>query len=272
MRFVVLALATLCALSPVLRADAPPRTAAWWWKAVHETDQGAQFSEERLPEPIQAIPLSLDRLARYRANAAQGDAEAQFILGVLYAEGNDSAETPNERATAQIAKGKALPLDYTQAALWYRKAADQGHAQAQNNLAVLYATGRGLSRDDAQAEAWCRRAAQQGYFRAQNNLGTLYELGHAVERNPSTAAAWYRLAADQGLAEAQFNLALLYDAGEGVDANAALARMWMGLAAAQRYEPAINALNDLDSRLNGVVLEEADILMREWKAAHQAPR
>jgi TPR repeat protein len=48
--------------------------------------------------------------------AEQGDAQAQYNLGIMYDNGQD------------------VPQDYTAAASWYRKAAEQGHAQAQFNL------------------------------------------------------------------------------------------------------------------------------------------
>jgi TPR repeat protein len=58
---------------------------------------------------------------QYRKAADQGNARAQFNLGVLYANGQGVAQ------------------DYAEAARWYRKAADQGHADAQNNLGLLAA-------------------------------------------------------------------------------------------------------------------------------------
>ena len=53
--------------------------------------------------------------------ADQGDAFAQYDLGVMYA------------------NGQGVPQDYAQAVAWYRKAADQGNAAAQTNLGVMYA-------------------------------------------------------------------------------------------------------------------------------------
>ncbi len=51
--------------------------------------------------------------------AAQGDAHAQFNLGVMYD------------------KGRGVSQDYAEAVKWYRKAAEQGHASAQHNLGVM---------------------------------------------------------------------------------------------------------------------------------------
>src|SRR5688572_25818021 len=53
------------------------------------------------------------------------------------------------------------------AAVSYLKAANDGNALAQHNLAMMYATGEGLTRDDAQAGIWFTRSAAQGDPAAQ---------------------------------------------------------------------------------------------------------
>jgi len=57
--------------------------------------------------------------------------------------------------------------------LWYRKAAEQGHADAQNNLGVLYMNGQGVPQNRSLAIAWYRQAAAQGNTTAQNNLNAI---------------------------------------------------------------------------------------------------
>jgi TPR repeat protein len=121
-----------------------------------------------------------------RAQADQGEAQAQFALGFKYANGEGVAQ------------------DYGQAAGWYLKAAEQSHALAQCNLGVIYAKGHGVPRDDAQAAMWFRKAADQGDAGAQFNLGRSH---HRASHGKSPEAAlelrieaykWLRLAADQG--------------------------------------------------------------------------
>ena len=55
--------------------------------------------------------------------------------------------------------GEGIPQDYAQALTWYRKAADQGNADAQNNLGVMYEDGHGVSQDYVQAHMWYNLAA-----------------------------------------------------------------------------------------------------------------
>jgi len=50
--------------------------------------------------------------------------------------------------------GKGVQQDYTTAAKWYRKAAEQGILNAQNNLGCMYYDGKGVPQDDAEAARW----------------------------------------------------------------------------------------------------------------------
>jgi TPR repeat protein len=51
--------------------------------------------------------------------------------------------------------------DYDEAMRWFRKAADQGNAAAQDNLGWLYETGSDVARDYGEAMHWYRKAADQ---------------------------------------------------------------------------------------------------------------
>jgi TPR repeat protein len=79
-----------------------------------------------------------------------------------------------------------------------RLAADQGDAEAQNNLGVRYADGRGVPQDDVQAVKWFRLAADQGNAKAQTNLGLSYYFGKGVTQDAVQALMWSNLAAAQG--------------------------------------------------------------------------
>ena len=80
-------------------------------------------------------------LANFEPLAKQGNAKAQFRMGVLYT------------------LGRGVPQNFQQAAKWYRLAADQGLAEAQNNLGDSYYSGQGLTQDFKQAAKWFRLAA-----------------------------------------------------------------------------------------------------------------
>ena len=118
--------------------------------------------------------------------AEQGDAEAQYNLAQRYFHGDDRTVK-----------------DYTEAAKWYHKAAEQGHALAQNNLGYCYAKGRGVPEDKTEGVRWYLKAAEQGNAMAQCNLGHCYFSGDGVDKDHTEALKWYRKAAEQGYAEAQ---------------------------------------------------------------------
>ena len=63
--------------------------------------------------------------------------------------------------------------DYATALRFYRPLADQGHAEAQFNLGLMYSNGRGVPQDYAAAVSWYRKAADQGDAAAQFNLGLM---------------------------------------------------------------------------------------------------
>ena len=62
----------------------------------------------------------------------------------------------------------------------------------------MYDNGRGVRQDDAQAVQWYRKAAEQGYAGAQNNLGVMYEQGQGVLQDLALAQEWYGKACDNG--------------------------------------------------------------------------
>src|SRR5439155_122960 len=90
------------------------------------------------------------------------------------------------------------PLDQARAAAWFRKAADQGHAYAQQRLGVAYRDGAGVPADRALSLQWFRRAAERGSGFAEAELGLAYETGAGLPRDPAEAQKLYRRAADHG--------------------------------------------------------------------------
>ena len=66
-----------------------------------------------------------------------------------------------------------MAQDDTQAAAWYRKAAEAGDPWVMRSLGVMYDKGRGLAQDDVQAVAWYRKAAALGDEDAKANLKRL---------------------------------------------------------------------------------------------------
>src|SRR5262249_20977092 len=128
---------------------------------------------------------------------------AATILGLSFAA--PVAAGPGEDAMVAYARG-----DYATAVQLLRPLADQGDAQAQYNLGVLYENGQGVPQNSAEAVEWYRKAAEQGEARAQNNLASMYASGQGVPQNYAEAMKWLRRAADQENARAQQGLGFMY--------------------------------------------------------------
>ena len=123
----------------------------------------------------------MDELAvkQYRKAAEQGDPEAQYALGVCYA------------------NGFGVKRDPARAGEWFGKAAENGAPGAQFELAERYYRGEGVPKDPKQAAEWYRKAAEQGLKEAQYNLGVCYYEGKGVPKDPKQAAEWFRKAAER---------------------------------------------------------------------------
>jgi TPR repeat protein len=76
--------------------------------------------------------------------------------------------------------------------------ADQGDADAQYNLGIMYDNSKGVPENYAEAVKWYRKAAEQGYAAAQFELGLMYESGIGVPENNIGAYAWWSMAKTQG--------------------------------------------------------------------------
>ena len=100
-------------------------------------------------------------------------------------------------------RGEGVPMNSKEAVKWFRKAAEQGHAQAQNNLGDMYRTGEGVPMDSKEAVKWFRKAAEQGEAQAQRNLGVMYDSGVGVLQNFVTAYAWINIAVANGNSTAE---------------------------------------------------------------------
>ena len=119
-------------------------------------------------------------LREWKPLAEQGNAAAQYNLGLMYD------------------NGRGVPQDYQTAVKWWRLAAEQGVADAQYNLGLMYANGRGVPQDDKTAVKWFRLAAEQGLADAQNNLGMMYGNGTGVIQDDVYAHMWWNIAASSG--------------------------------------------------------------------------
>lgn len=101
--------------------------------------------------------------AAWKKAAQDGDAEASYRIGKLYAD------------------GKGVVRNMADAVVWYTRGAEAGHIDAQFQLGTIYATGAGPAGNGA--DNWFKSASQRDNDAAQRNLGVLFANGIAVEKN-----------------------------------------------------------------------------------------
>jgi uncharacterized protein len=172
-----------------------------------------------------------------RKTIGQQPGKSQGSIGV--SQGNQGGEDAFRKLAEQ---GNAVMQDvegdldsesqsFGEAANWYRKAADQGYAKAQESLGLLYQKGLGVPQSYQDAASLYLKAAEQGDVNAQSNLGALYRKGLGVPQNYSRAADWFQKAADQGDGVALYAMGVMYARGEGVPKSYRVAESWFRKAA-----------------------------------------
>ena len=115
---------------------------------------------------------------------------AALALLVALSLSGPAAAGPFEDGVAAYATG-----DYATVLSLWRPLAEQGHAEAQYNLAGMYEYGEGVPQDYAEAVRWYRLAAEKGDAYAQNNLGVSYYNGEGVPQDYVQAHMWFSLSA-----------------------------------------------------------------------------
>ena len=128
----------------------------------------------------------------------------------------------------------------------------------------MYRYGQGVSQDFEEAQKWYRLAADQGNARAQNNLGAMYRQGLGVPQDYAEAFRWFSRAAEQGNGGAQNHLGLMYFEGEGVAKDVIQAYKWAYLSAQQGVEPAVLAVEFLEQQLTREQIQEGKRMAKEW--------
>jgi TPR repeat protein len=239
----------------------------WYRKAAEQGNVAAQNDLGIMYRLGQGVNRDKEEAVRwYRKAAKHGNAQSMFNLGVSYYNGdgvpsdptlahawfllakeagNPSAEDAVKRSAeeggrlgtpeaiqlvaAMCEKGDDLQRSYSEAAKWYRRAADLS-PQAAVSLASMLIDGRGVPQDYGQAMNICRSAAKQGYAPAQYCVGYLYQHGLGTQTDPKEAAKWYGEASKGGQRQALLDLAEMYWKGEGVVVNRSEAYYFFFLA------------------------------------------
>ena len=161
--------------------------------------------------------------------------------------------------------------EYAKAYQIFKALAEQGNAEAQYNLAILYRQGKGVKQDKKTALKWFEQSANQGLASAEYYLGHLYDNGDTVNRDSAIAVSWYKKAAEKGNPLAQSNLGVAYASGEGVKQDIIKAYVWFSLAASQGLTAALENRSLLKKEMSEELQKNAQRLTNEYFNRYVAP-
>ncbi|WP_374489979.1 hypothetical protein [Zoogloea sp.] len=136
--------------------------------------------------PPEAIPANTSKnssavkLATAEKALRENNNDTAFYLFKLLAEqGNAEAQA---NLGLMYERGTGVEIDYNEAFKWYLSASKQGAAWAQTNLGLAYLNGRGTEKSDTEATKWFRSAALKGNTSAQEIIGSLYNQGRGIPK------------------------------------------------------------------------------------------
>lgn len=131
-----------------------------------------------IPQP--KIAVSASKVAHIQLKAAEGEKEAEFLLGLMYL------------------SGRFVLVDQKLGVEWMSAAAEQGHPKAQQTLADLSFEGNIIERDLVTAEHWYLSLSEQGNKWANFRLGFIYAAGgEGIERNCGKAVEQFNSVGDE---------------------------------------------------------------------------
>ncbi len=193
-----------------------------------------------------ALPPAQIGSEKLRAEAAAGNANAQFVIA------------------SRFMDGERISRDFEQAALWYERAAASGLAPAQYRMATLYERGRGLPRDLSQAQQWYEKAAALGNVRSMHNAAVIAAGTDLGKPDYERAKKWFSLSANHGLKDSQFNLAVLLERGLAGKSEPAEALFWYLAAARQNDEQAQKRADALAKAMKPSDVEAVKSKIKSW--------
>jgi localization factor PodJL len=216
--------------------------------SVGQADEGNLTSLIAVDSDNPNMPPKEAGVLKLREAAAMGNADAQFVIGTRYLNGEGGA-----------------PQDDAKAAYWYGKAAAGGNAPAQYRLGTLYERGKGVAKDINAALGWYERSAALGNVKAMHNAAVLSASNDQRQPDFARAFKWFSLAAAHGQKDSQYNLAVLLERGLGTQKNAKEALFWYSIAAKQSDADAAKRADALAKTIGSNDLTETEKRLRLWQ-------
>jgi TPR repeat protein len=162
---------------------------AWYQKAIEHNEPSAivklanltNYEQKQLQEAEKCKEVNNFEAAYaiWLPLAEKGSARAQFWVGQMYAMGLGGVKQ-----------------DFTEAVIWYKKAAEAGDTWACCNLGYAYRKGEGVPQDDKEAVTWFKKAAIKGEAVPCYNVAYMCQHGYGIKKDMKTAFSLHKKAAD----------------------------------------------------------------------------
>ena len=183
-----------------------------------------------------------------------------FVLFLLLISSSDIA-ADYEKGFNAYSEG-----DYATALAEWRPLAEQGDANGQFGLGLLYANGWGVDLNDDEALKWYGLAAGQGHGEAAYNLGVMNANGWGVPQSDEGAFKWYSQAAESGFTTAQISLGKMYAIGFGAPQDNVQAHMWYNVASMLDDYNAEFERDEVARTMSAEDIAKAEELANAWMA------
>lgn len=145
----------------------------------------------------------------YRLAARGDDVDSQFQLAKMYQEGLGTQK------------------DGKQAVIWFRRAFENGHPKAAEELSMIFYSGDGVEVDKQEAFRWLALSRESNDPDSLCEVGKIYYTGQGVKKDIRKALSYFTKAADLNQKDAQFYLGRMYQEGEGVVRDEEKAHYWL---------------------------------------------
>ncbi len=150
------------------------QAAFWYRKAAEQGHATAQYELALQLIGGWGVRQNIkEAMIQFQKAAEQGDVESEYMLGSIYEEGGLGKVVHGPDGSSRVlhpAENAPVPRDYGLAAKWYRKAAEQNNALAQNGLGRLYADGKGVPQEYIEAYFWLSLASANGSHSSTNDM------------------------------------------------------------------------------------------------------
>jgi TPR repeat protein len=185
-----------------------------------------------------------------------GETQAWYALGVVYA---------NEMG---------VDCDFDKAITYWRKGAEAGDADCQTSMGMVYQAGdripSGIEADPSEAAKWYRMAAEQDHTEAIQHLAVMYGGRMGLEKNEEEALRWYRKGAKLGNADCIWGLGRCYLRGRGVEVDSVMAYSLCfasldGVEHPEQKKAMTARCDEMGKALTAEQLKQAKPIIQEWK-------